>query len=381
MRSIGLAWVTTKQIAQAAACSEGALYKHFSSKEELFIRVLEERLPSIDPLLAELTSDRDDRSITECLSAIAAQAARFYESTFAIGASLFAEPSLLRHHREAIRSLGTGPNRPVEAVADYLRTEQKSKRLRADADPQAAAALLMGACYHRAFFTRYFGKHGSGARRLRHRHRRHDRHRDRREAVTAEHRTSRPNDVKRPGFHGGSCAPRGGSDERGAVAVRTERHLGALRTARSSRPLRQGATNLSAGLSSSAYGPLGAGRAGANRDLWPAYPRRTPSRPTGASGTPAGGPPCGIKRGSWTSRRATTKCAKTAAFEDGPDGSRLRAIGRRDRRPARGRGRHDRCGARTPQSDAAEPRATRCAVHHPVHGWSRGRARRRRTGP
>ena len=81
MRSIGLARITTKQIAQAAACSEGALYKHFSSKEELFIRVLEERLPSIDPLLAELTSDRDDRSITEGLAAIAAQAARFYEST------------------------------------------------------------------------------------------------------------------------------------------------------------------------------------------------------------------------------------------------------------------------------------------------------------
>ena len=158
MRSIGLARATTKEIAQAAACSEGALYKHFSSKEELFIRVLEERLPSIDPLLAELTSDRDDRSITECLAAIAAQAARFYESTFAIGASLFAEPSLLRQHREAVRSLGTGPNRPVEAVGDYLRTEQEAKRLRADADPESAAALLMGACYHRAFFTRYFDK-------------------------------------------------------------------------------------------------------------------------------------------------------------------------------------------------------------------------------
>jgi AcrR family transcriptional regulator len=158
MRSIGLARVTTKQIAQAAGCSEGALYKHFSSKEELFVRVLEERLPSLDPLLAELSSDPGDRSITDCVAVIARQAARFYESTFAIGASLFAEPSLLARHRDAIRTLGTGPHRPLDAVADYLRTEQKAKRLRTDASAEAAAALLMGACYHRAFFTHYFGK-------------------------------------------------------------------------------------------------------------------------------------------------------------------------------------------------------------------------------
>ena len=157
MRSLGLARVTTKEIAQAAHCSEAALYKYFASKEELFVRVLQDRLPSIDPLLDELTFDRGDRTISDCLAAIAHQATLFYESTLAIGASLFAEPSLLRRHREAVRELGTGPLRPLEAVADYLRAEQKAKRLRADADPDAAAALLLGACYHRAFFTHFYG--------------------------------------------------------------------------------------------------------------------------------------------------------------------------------------------------------------------------------
>ena len=180
MRSIGLARVTTKQIAQAAGCSEGALYKHFSSKEELFVRVLEERLPSLDPLLAELSSDPGDRSITDCVAVIARQAARFYESTFAIGASLFAEPSLLDRHRDAIRTLGTGPHRPLDAVADYLRTEQNAKRLRTDASAEAAAALLMGACYHRAVLHALLRQTTSRVpRQLRHRYRHDDRQRDR----------------------------------------------------------------------------------------------------------------------------------------------------------------------------------------------------------
>ncbi len=49
MLTVGLARTTTKEIAKGADCSEAALYKHFASKEELFIRVLSERLPGWDP--------------------------------------------------------------------------------------------------------------------------------------------------------------------------------------------------------------------------------------------------------------------------------------------------------------------------------------------
>ncbi|MFF5422601.1 TetR/AcrR family transcriptional regulator, partial [Streptomyces misionensis] len=54
MLTIGLARATTKEIARAAGCSEAALYKHFASKEELFVTVLKERLPRLDPLLKRL---------------------------------------------------------------------------------------------------------------------------------------------------------------------------------------------------------------------------------------------------------------------------------------------------------------------------------------
>lgn len=167
MRTIGLARATTKEIARAAGCSEAALYKHFAGKEEIFVHVLKERLPPLSPLLDELTAGTDAgsragggagaRTVEQNLTEVARRAARFYERSFPIAASLFAEPKLLRRHDEAMRSLGTGPHKPVEAVAAYLRAEREAGRVRAGADPEAAAALLLGACSQRALLLNIGG--------------------------------------------------------------------------------------------------------------------------------------------------------------------------------------------------------------------------------
>ncbi|MCX0245450.1 MULTISPECIES: TetR/AcrR family transcriptional regulator [Streptomyces] len=151
MLTKGLARTTTKEIAKAAGCSEAALYKHFLSKEELFVVVLKERLPKID--LRELIADpgAGERSVEENLTDIARQAALFYEQSFPIAASLYAEPRLKERHDAAMRELGTGPHLPIRGVATYLRAEQTAGRVRPDADTYAAAALLLGACAQRAF--------------------------------------------------------------------------------------------------------------------------------------------------------------------------------------------------------------------------------------
>jgi hypothetical protein len=43
-------------------------------------------------------------------------------------------------------------------LADYLRAEQAAGRVAADVDPVGAAALLLGACYQRAFLVRLVGE-------------------------------------------------------------------------------------------------------------------------------------------------------------------------------------------------------------------------------
>ncbi|MFI7238101.1 TetR/AcrR family transcriptional regulator [Streptomyces cyaneofuscatus] len=149
MGSIGLARTTTKEIARAAGCSEAALYKHFPSKEELFVTVLKERLPKLGGLLGDLVPG--EGGVEANLTEVARQAALFYEQTFPMAASLYAEPQLKRRHEQGLRELGAGPHLPIQGLDAYLRAEQRAGRVRADADTYAAASLLLGACAQRAF--------------------------------------------------------------------------------------------------------------------------------------------------------------------------------------------------------------------------------------
>ncbi|MFB6672232.1 TetR/AcrR family transcriptional regulator [Streptomyces sp. NPDC056390] len=151
MLSIGLARATTKEIARAADCSEAALYKYFANKEELFVTVLSERLPKLGPLLTELSKEPGAKSVEENLTEIAREAALFYEQTFPMAASLYAEPQLKRRHEEALREMGAGPHRPIQGLDAYLRSERDAGRISRDADTYAAASLLLGACAQRAF--------------------------------------------------------------------------------------------------------------------------------------------------------------------------------------------------------------------------------------
>ncbi|WP_199547340.1 TetR/AcrR family transcriptional regulator [Streptomyces sp. N35] len=151
MLSVGLARATTKVIAKEAGCSEAALYKHFTSKEELFVTVLQERLPRLTPLLDQLAGNPSARSIEENLVRIAHEAALFYEQSFPIAASLYAETQLKTRHEAAMREMGTGPHMPIVGLDAYLRAEQVAGRIRPEADTYAAASLLLGACAQRAF--------------------------------------------------------------------------------------------------------------------------------------------------------------------------------------------------------------------------------------
>ncbi|OLZ62073.1 TetR family transcriptional regulator [Streptomyces sp. IMTB 2501] len=151
MLTVGLARATTKEIARAAGCSEAALYKYFESKEELFVRVLTERLPRLTPLLGRLAAEPGQGTLEGNLTEIAREAALFYEQSFPIAASLYAETQLKQRHFDALRKLGSGPHRPIQDLDAYLRAEQGLGRVRADADTLAAASLLLGACVQRAF--------------------------------------------------------------------------------------------------------------------------------------------------------------------------------------------------------------------------------------
>jgi AcrR family transcriptional regulator len=158
MTRLGLARATTKEIARAAGCSEALLYKHFRDKEEIFLGVLKDRLPSFTAILAALPDQAGTGSVRDRLVEVVDVGVRFYEAGLAIGSSMLADPELVRRHREWMLSRGVGPQHANRMLADYLRTEQKAGRVAATIDADAAAALLLGAAYQRAFMVRLMGE-------------------------------------------------------------------------------------------------------------------------------------------------------------------------------------------------------------------------------
>ncbi|MEV8637557.1 TetR/AcrR family transcriptional regulator [Streptosporangium sp. NPDC051023] len=154
MRELGLARTTTKEIARAAGCSEGLLYKHFRSKEELFLGVLHERTAgSFTARLAALAERAGRGTVRGNLTELARAAIDFYEDSFPRAASVFSEPQLLTSHREWLREHGVGPHLVNVPLAGYLRAERELGRVEQGVDPDAAAALLFGGCLQYAFFS------------------------------------------------------------------------------------------------------------------------------------------------------------------------------------------------------------------------------------
>lgn len=149
IRSRGMANATTREIAKAAGYSEATLYKHFTGKVELLVAVLRERSPGLAQLTRAMATLDDD--LATGLTAIASAAITFYTDNFPMLASIFSDPTILAAHTAGLRQVGAGPHRVNEAVVDYLRRQQDRGAIRAGADLDAAAGLLLGACFQHAF--------------------------------------------------------------------------------------------------------------------------------------------------------------------------------------------------------------------------------------
>ena len=151
LRTRGLARATTKEIAREAGCAEGTLYLHFADKLDLVRAVHEKLLPAFVEVVRHLPGRAGTGTVEANLTEVADSALRLYRDLLPVGSSLFADPELLARYRALLAERGGGPQRAWEPVAAYLRAEQALGRVAADADPAAAAALLLGACQQLVF--------------------------------------------------------------------------------------------------------------------------------------------------------------------------------------------------------------------------------------
>ena len=157
VRERGLARATTKEIARAAGCSEAALYKHYADKSELVLAMIMNRPGGFPQHLAGLRGQAGRLDIEATLVDLAVRAVDFFGRAMPVGNALLGDPDLLVRYRRRLDELGAGPRTPIRLLADYLAAERDLGRLRKDADPQAAAALLLGACFQTAFLGVFLG--------------------------------------------------------------------------------------------------------------------------------------------------------------------------------------------------------------------------------
>lgn len=157
IRTRGLGHATTKEIAKAANFSEATLYKHFDSKEEMFVAVLHERMPSFLPLQEALGVTPGAGEVRENLIEVVRAGCHYYAEGFPVDASIFSDPKLLAAHRNSQAKRGGGPQRASIALAAYIRREQGLGRLSSEADAAAMASMLIGACVNYGFLKTFHG--------------------------------------------------------------------------------------------------------------------------------------------------------------------------------------------------------------------------------
>ncbi|GAA2379102.1 TetR/AcrR family transcriptional regulator [Dactylosporangium salmoneum] len=155
LRERGLANATTKEIAREAGFSEATLYKHFRDKLDLMVVVLHERGPQFIPMLQTLPERAGEGSVRETLTELATVCITFYRDSFPMFASMFSDPAILAAQRDRMRAANLGPHRANDGLAAYLRAERSLGRLSPDADPEALAGLLLGACFQHAFISAF----------------------------------------------------------------------------------------------------------------------------------------------------------------------------------------------------------------------------------
>ena len=151
LRTKGLARATTREIAREAGYAEGTLYLHFADKLDLVRAVHERLLPTFIEVVKRLPERAGSGTVEGNLTELATSALDMYRDLLPLGSSLFADPELLARFRGLLAARGAGPQRAWEPVIAYLRAEQALGRVDPDADPAAAALLLLGACQQLVF--------------------------------------------------------------------------------------------------------------------------------------------------------------------------------------------------------------------------------------
>jgi AcrR family transcriptional regulator len=157
LRNRGIGGVTTRAIAEAVPCSEGAIYVHFKDRLELLLAVLQQALPEMLVPLHALEKKIGRGTPAGNLVTALTGLLRFHDRVIPMLCSAMAEPELLIRFRQSLESTGKGPHRGIAHLAHYIEEEQKRARISKQVDATTAAAVLMAGSFFGIFTSQLLG--------------------------------------------------------------------------------------------------------------------------------------------------------------------------------------------------------------------------------
>jgi len=152
----GFARTSTREIARAAGISEGAIYRHFRSKEEILFAFLERAaLGSLQTLVGSLAGATDEEWVRAFFRDRFAMAGRNRDlMKVVLGEALFNPHFAREHHRAVLR--------PVERLLEReIERRVRSGSLRR-VNPAVAARALMGSFFAFAIWSALYDREGGG---------------------------------------------------------------------------------------------------------------------------------------------------------------------------------------------------------------------------
>jgi AcrR family transcriptional regulator len=155
IQTLGLARVTTKQIAKQTGLSEGALYRHFNHKDEVFLAVFEKHIGLLAGVLSEYVAGKGE--VEDNLRQICLAILSYYEKLLPLTASYFADTELLARLRELLQKSG-GPQRLHYRVSSYIEAEQRLKRIAPQLPALSITTSLLGPVFQYAFLRQLTGE-------------------------------------------------------------------------------------------------------------------------------------------------------------------------------------------------------------------------------
>ncbi len=154
----GLARLTTREVARRAGVSEASVFYHYRDKVGLLQAVILAGLEPLKGLDADMLAGRTGQPLAQTLTQVATALEHFLDRALPVVEAVQADAATRAEFAARMADQDLGPHRGVRLLAAHLTELRQLGAVRPDADPAAAALMLFGGCFLRAWLRHLTGQ-------------------------------------------------------------------------------------------------------------------------------------------------------------------------------------------------------------------------------